>query len=204
MTTTKHSDKALKTLALLGTVPSDWKQTDIRWVDEVREVVREATCPVCYGARRVAVDPETKQPHVIPAEIASNFYRRESFLRAQKTTYISCENCVAKFGRHRGYSTGKVPALVKVTVYVGYPIWPEGTKFDSRFRSSETNRYCCQLCSKSLKSYQVPVVGRDSDGQVHGMWVGTDCAKKFLGGLQIRTPEVAKKKGLDVVMDEAA
>lgn len=204
MKTTSHSEKALKTLALLGTKPEDWKQTDIRWVYELRNVVRDVTCPVCFGERRVRIDRETGKPVEVPAEIANDFYKRQSFFAGKTFTYECCTRCVGTHGRNRGYSTGKIPGLVKMHVMVGYPIWPEGTKFDSRFREAATGRYCCHLCSKSLQSLQVPVVGRGADGQVHGMWVGTDCAKKFLMGLRFYVPQEVKKKGLDVVLDEAA
>ena len=72
-------------------------------------------------------------------------------------------------------------------MWVGKVLWPANTKMDSRFSTAQSARYCCELCSKSLTSsltsWRVPVVGVDPLGQTHGMWVGSDCAKKFLPGV---------------------
>lgn len=195
--TNKHSDKAMKTLEAMGTTATDWKQADIRWVVEKRMMMRPVTCPTCDGERRIYVMPDSEEEVVRPEGMLS--WQFQIFARENKFRERRCQTC---FSRKEGWSTGRVLGPKLVEVMVGYPVWPQGTRFDSRFRSAVTDRYCCELCSKSLKSYQVPCVGRGADGVAHGMWVGMDCAKKFLAGIQIYPPAEAKKRGLEVVMDE--
>jgi transposase-like protein len=187
-------------LTEVNTAPGDWKQADIRWVEEERTVLRPVNCPKCHGDRHVY----TLQGGTEIVEMPAHFYDRQDKIRNEKLVRRACHKCVATRGRYQGYATGKVLGEVKAMVMVGYPVWPAGVAFDSRFRRTETQRYCCELCSKSLMSFQVPAVGKSADGRSHGMWVGTDCAKKFLPGVHIYPPADAKKKGLDIVMDEAA
>jgi hypothetical protein len=80
-------------------------------------------------------------------------------------------------GRMRNIPRGTVRGLVERMVMVGYPQFPAGAKFDSRFVGRDA--YCCQLCGKTIeKSGRVPV---NTDGAApHAMWVGEDCARKFL------------------------
>ncbi len=95
----------------------------------------------------------------------------------------------------------KVTVMVKRMVHVGTPQWPVGTKFDARF-----NAGChCHLCNKVvLKTGKVPVVGTGADGVVHGMWVGCDCAKKFLPGTQtVKTPDGKKATAETAIINGA-
>jgi len=195
--TNKHSDKAMKTLEAMGTTATDWKQADIRWVVEERVMMQPVTCRTCDGRGRIYVKPDLEERVPRPEGMLS--WQFQLFAYENKLRERRCGSC---FSQKKGYSTGRVLGPKLVEVEVGYPVWPPGTRFDSRFSSRGTDRYCCELCSKSLKSYQVPVVGRGADGVAHGMWVGTDCAKKFLHGIHIMPPAEAKKKGLEVVMDE--
>jgi hypothetical protein len=102
--------------------------------------------------------------------------------------YGNCSNC--KNSRKRPvYSTGRAMIPQAQEVEVGYPIWPEGARFDSRFGGGCT----CGLCGKTiLKSNLVPVHAIGSDGRAHAMCVGSDCALKFLA---IKKPA---KKGVQI------
>lgn len=197
----KHSDKALTTLAAMNTQPADWKRADIRWVEEERMVMGDVTCPTCFGARHVFFDDAKK---VVPPPQTKDFPPTESWHKdydyyawekanreyrekAQKQSPHAwsagnCPTCKCTNTRARMYGncTGKVPGLVKRRMLVGYPVWPAGTKFDSRFNGGCS----CGLCNKTvLKSGLVPCVGTGViDGVTHGMWVGDTCARKFLPG----------------------
>lgn len=113
-----------------------------------------------------------------------------------KTGFLSttnrCLRCLfTGTGRKRGYSLGTVKGPVQKMVMVGRPKWPQGVKFDSRFHSG-----ChCGLCNKSINKF-VPVVAVDAAGVAHGMWVGEDCARKFLGAVE-KTVAPTKENQLD-------
>lgn len=85
---------------------------------------------------------------------------------------------------------GKVSGIVRTTVKVGYPQFPAGARFDSRFGGGMN----CALCNKLiLKSGRVPVHATGVDGVTHGMFVGEDCGKKFL--------DVKLKRDADSIME---
>jgi hypothetical protein len=48
---TPHSAKALATIRIMGTEPSQWSLTPIKWAKEEREVVGLVTCPTCRGSK---------------------------------------------------------------------------------------------------------------------------------------------------------
>ena len=52
---TKHSAKAMATLALMGTDPRQWRLTPIEWVEEERSVPGLVTCPTCRGRKFVRI-----------------------------------------------------------------------------------------------------------------------------------------------------
>lgn len=210
---TKHSDKAMKTLALMGTKPEDWKQCDIKWIEELRTVEGWVKCPVCEGSRYVLSKPDKYEIVTRPADVSPhdfiNSWRRERGLES-----VPCQNCQqwkrgGKWTCAGWVSTGKVRGLVSTKVWVGYPQWPAGTRFESRFAMSAQNRYCCELCSKTLHSLQIPCVAVRPDGDTAplGMWVGNDCAKKFLPGawthvyLNQKDKNGVKMKDTDFVME---
>lgn len=183
---TTHSDKALKTLATMGTVAGDWYIPEIDWVDEERMVPGLVTCPDCKGNKRVAKDAAGNP---LPWPSSSDYrawsdYNDAAREQAKKDTgraggweLTNCKRCHGKIGRYGYGSTGKVKALVKAIVRVGYVRWPVGVRFDSRFTTCSG----CQLCAKEIrKSWRVPVAAKGADGRVHGMWVGSDCGRKFL------------------------
>lgn len=156
---TSHSAKALATLSIMGTDPADWGLTPIDWVEEEREIEGLVRCPVCRGYKFVRFsDGQVVQPPSI-------------------RPYGNCPRCgVLK----RGWGIipqGKVKGRVLAKVKVGYPRFPPGTRFDSRFFGG----LHCNLCNKLvLKSRRVPVHAIGRDGVKHGMFVGEDCARKFL------------------------
>lgn len=193
----KHSDKGINTLKAMNTLPENWKLCPIKWVVEKRWVMVEGQCPTCGGHRFVPrvdgkvvnwtshTEKETKAEYaaVQAAQLVWN-----NLLESQNTRAVlhnawsigDCPDCLRKNSPY-GYRRGKamVPQLCDVTV--GYPQWPAGTKFDSRFGgSTESGHWSCALCSKEIiKSNLTPVIGQGPDGKWHGMWVGCDCAKKF-------------------------
>jgi hypothetical protein len=195
-----HSEKAMATLTEMGTVPSVWQLTTIKWVEEEREIMGEVTCPTCDGDRDVCRDADGKvipPPALVSCGVGADEaaerrrqYHGEAWEQARKQGRHSYGNCPTCRNR-KGYCTGRVKGLVREMVMVGYPQFPAGTKFDSRFSGG-----ChCHLCNKQiLKSWRVPVHGVGADGRVHGMWVGEDCAKKFLA--------VKVKRAADSIMED--
>lgn len=117
------------------------------------------------------------------------------------STSNRCERCrYIGPGRKSGYSLGTVKGPVQRMVMVGRPKWPTGTVFNSRFHSGCN----CGLCNKSINKF-VPVVAVDAAGQAHGMWVGEDCAKKFLSAVEkTKAPTKENKLDADAYVVEAA
>lgn len=208
-----HSDKALATMMAMGTTPDDWHLTPIKWVEEERDVPGQVTCPLCRGTKWVRYAPgsenlpERDRPVIpIPPHNDRNallHYQHAAQAEARgrasfyKNTFGNCPKCTVnkRGGKYTGgglYTTGKVPGLVRRKVLVGYPQWPKGVRFDSRFESGSH----CHLCNKLImKSWRVPVDATGVlDGKVHGMYVGEDCAKKFL--------HVKLKRDQDSVMED--
>jgi len=199
-----HSEKAVETLRQMGTAPGDWHLTPIKWVKELRVVVGLVTCPACDGHRWVRLDEHGR---AIPAPKVTASYAddyatylaqsraRDEYLRLareeenarRKFNYDALGNCQACARKKRGYrcSSGYVRGPVEMEVMVGYPQFPPGALFDSRFRGG-----ChCDLCNKLiLKSGRVPVDGVGADGVAHAMWVGEDCARKFLN-VKVKRPK---------------
>ncbi len=118
----------------------------------------------------------------------------------------NCPKCfksfrASKFRSARMGSDGKVWGSKEAELWVGYPQWPEGTDFDSRFGGSsvKSGGVACGLCNKTIiKSGTIPVWGKDADNKVHGMWVGSDCAKKFLA---VAKPPVLKNEENGRIID---
>lgn len=98
-------------------------------------------------------------------------------------------------GRASVHSCGRVLALVKKLMWVGYIQWPTGTQFGtSRFANSYgESRTHCELCAKGInRSNRVPLV-TIKDGQARAMWVGQDCARKFTGTMPLKPSTNPKK-----------
>lgn len=181
---TTHSDKAKETLRLLDCASSTWRFVEYRWVKEEREVLEEQQCPTCKGDR--AVIPGTPIPaypdylndkgsvykEKLEAYTAYNAKIREIVPNCWAAG--NCPTCIRKKFR----CTGRALVKVKRIVTVGYPIWPQGTRFDSRFQGGCT----CGLCGKTvLKSRLVPLLAEDSKGVTHAIFAGIDCTQKILG-----------------------
>ncbi len=175
---TKHSTKALDTLALMGTSPSQWHITPLEWIEEEREVDGLVRCPTCQGHKFVQIEDGRVVPP--PRDDPNMDYHRAATAaaRAANRPYGNCPTCAQP---KRGWGMipqGKVKGRVRALVKVGYPKFPPGTRFDSRFWGG----LHCNLCNKLiLKSNRVPVDATGEDGVTHGMFVGEDCARKFLG-----------------------
>lgn len=179
--TTPHSAKALATLALMGTTPTQWQLTPIEWVEEEREVPGMVTCPTCRGHKFVRIEGG----HVIPPPpndaghlVIRDYHQaaRHDAYKANKN-YGNCPTCGKQKRSWGMIPQGKIKGLVRTKVQVGYPKFPAGTRFDSRFRDG----LHCHLCNKLImKSHRVPVHATGDDGVTHGMFVGADCAQKFL------------------------
>ena len=74
---------------------------------------------------------------------------------------------------------------VPEVVITGKVEWPEDSDYNSRFSHLD-----CQVCGKNwIKSGLVPVIGQGDDGVWNRMWVGQDCAKRFLGFKQFTIQE---------------
>jgi len=175
----RHSAKALTTLARMGTKPSQWQLTPIEWVEEEREVPGLVRCPTCQGRKFVRIEGGEVIPRP-PANSPDSFvYDQEARRDAHRAhkLYGNCPTCGQK---KRGWGTipqGKIKGMVREKVEVGYPQFPPGTQFDSQYHGGHN----CNLCNKwIMKSGRVPVHATGDDGVTHGMFVGEDCARKFL------------------------
>lgn len=187
-----HSDKALKTIAAMGTTPEAWKLAPIKFVWEKHWIPGMVRCPDCLGGRYVKLDaagavippPDPKErgrgpafttPHAAYVEEARNLHRAA---HPDDRRRGNCSRCRStKRGWGYGDSTGEVPGMVEVEGWVGHVQWPKDTAFDSRFAHND-----CNLCAKRIPSREfVPVLGVDATGQAHGMWVGRDCGRRFFG-----------------------
>lgn len=188
---TTHSDKACKTLGLMGLNGiTDTKHADIEWTKAKRMVKGLVPCSVCQGLKATVKNADGS---LKPApkggwkdHAAAKAYLAEAAAQTERGNGMSrgtCQACKCSNSRARmyGWCTGTEVGMVEREVWVGKVLWPAGTLFDSRFSAGKTDRHCCELCSKTLQSWQVPVVGTDAAGVIHGFWTGTDCAKKFLG-----------------------
>lgn len=178
---TPHSAKALATIAQMGTAPAQWKLTPIDWVEEEREVMGMVPCPTCHGHKFVRiVDGQaiSPPPHSAGHEVNFDYSRaaRHDASKANKQ-FGNCPTCGKRKGGWGMIPQGKIKGLVRAKVMVGHPRFPPGTQFDSRYRDG----LHCHLCNKLvMKSHRVPVHATGGDGVTHGMFVGEDCAQKFL------------------------
>jgi hypothetical protein len=177
-----HSEKGLKTLTLLGTTPSDWGLVEIIWKREKVMVPMKVRCPTCYGIGEAHFELNGSLA-LNKIDSKNDFYKwndRQREIRALPKN--TCPTCPPMRGWRRHYGTGEITVMKEREVWVGYVQWELKTVFDSRFVIRDGR--VCQLCSKTIKSVWsglVPVHGKDTKGQIHGMWVGEDCARKFLG-----------------------
>ncbi len=165
-----HSDKAIATLTQMGAIDSTFTHTPIKWVREMRELEAKVYCPskCSFNGRNWTLNGEVA-PRQHSNDATYMAHPTNGWHKAQGHVWANCPTCKG---------VGKVDGVVNRMVMVGYPLWAEGTKFNSRFGG----RFSCNcgLCGKTIiKSNLVPVTANTPDGIV-GMWVGCDCAKKIL------------------------
>lgn len=176
---TAHSAKALTTLARMRTAPDQWGITPIDWVEEEREVAGLVPCPTCHGRKFVLLVDGQVVPR--PGNTPDSFSYDKDASRESRRSGKFYGNCPTCGVQKRGWGIipqGKVKGRVTSRVMVGYPRFPPGTVFDSQYAAGMR----CHLCNKTiLKSNRVPVHAVDDAGVTHGMFVGEDCARKFLG-----------------------
>jgi hypothetical protein len=188
-----HSSKAIKTIELMNTKPSDWGLVEIKYKREKRWVPEKRKCLFCWGngSCYVRKNGESHDFWIGPdgkRRACLSGFEREKDIKKYKLEIGTCSKC----------NGGSVIKWLKKLVWIGYPQWHKKTLFDSRFEDGfyqnkrwenatakgKTLKCVCALCSKSITgifSGLVPVTGKGADGKIHGMWVGEDCARKFFG-----------------------
>lgn len=200
-----HSEKGLKTISLMNTKPDDWGLTPIKWVKQKMMWPVEKECPACRGRGKCStyadgrVFDHSKVTKALQKKLKVSYlghFEMEAYKKKNGVDYRRCPKCPQKSARGFGpidVGTGKIIVMEETEVTVGYPIWPKGCLFDSRFEdalyytsrnSDKPVKHVCALCSKSITgrwSYTIPVNAKGADGKTHGMYVGEDCARKFLG-----------------------
>lgn len=187
----KHSLKGLKTIEAMGTAPGDWHLTPIKWSRVVMTVPTQVTCPSCRGHGQTNFEEDGSMAvNKIPTDDYHEW--REEAYRIRQLRKGKCPTCPPS-RKWPGLGTGTVTEYREQEVTLGTPVWAAGTLFDSRFAGQHRDSVrVCELCSKSITgvwSGRVPVQGRGSDGKIHGMWVGEDCARKVLGVEIVLTEE---------------
>jgi hypothetical protein len=179
------SDKVLRTLREMGTEGSAWSVPPTETQNEKRLVPTQVRCPVCEGGKYVIKDAAGRAIHRDdPNTPEARAARSAMHKRGDDGT---CPRCVNRVGR----PTGEVTELRERVVPVVYIRWPAGTLFDSRFIDG------CMACGKRNVENVVPMVAYDAAGRPHGMWVGVDCARKFLA---LSAAEIKRLTGGDTVL----
>ena len=161
----------------MNTTPGQWQLTPIDWVEEEREVPGLVRCPTCHGHKFVRIENGSRHPPPPINQRRASRYRNAAHRDASKANkpYGNCPTCGKQKGGWGMIPQGKIKGMVRAKVMVGYPKFPPGTRFDSRFAGG----LHCNLCNKLvMKSGRVPVHATGVDGVTHGMFVGEDCAQK--------------------------
>jgi len=213
----KHSEKALATLADMGTDGKDWYHPPVRWEMEKRWLLTEVSCPDCKRQNLyretyyAASDIETSsygpnKEHTVKSvrpgarayqwpeamrRTMHEYSSREamaSFVAVNGLVKMPCQWCTG--GRY-AQPTGLVKEPRLVDCNVGYLMWPEGAVEGSRFAITgqmSKSRWHCQLCAKGInKSLAVPLAHK-KDGKLLKMFVGSDCARKFTAVAKLAQP----------------
>jgi hypothetical protein len=186
------SDKVQVTVTAMGLDLSTMKVTDFRTVREERMVMSEVRCPTCKGNKFVT---RNEAGEVMRFDNINSVEAREArFAMKRRGDEGYCRTC-SNPRKQQGYPQGVVKKMVTKMVTVHYPIWPVGTKFDSRF-----DHHDCGACGKNgIVTGTVPMVGTDANGTVHGMYVGQDCAGKFFETAKDMVKQM--KKDADMVVE---
>ncbi|MDD5301482.1 MAG: hypothetical protein PHS14_00120 [Elusimicrobia bacterium] len=205
MTTTNHSAKGLETIERMGTQAKDWGLTPIKWEEKRVRMTVWVRCPTCrgnghvwkFGDKVVGTNDAAqkflgeKYPYGIERiakekggiDVTCPTCPEVSWTKCGRQAYSDDQDCFYADdgnGHRSNYRTanGLVKAEREVLRWVGTVLWAKGTKFDSRFGGGRH----CALCAKEIPSGRfVPVNGKDAKGEIHGMWIGEDCARKFFG-----------------------
>ncbi len=197
---TANSDRGLTTLEAMEVDPETVTMVFIKKVKEIHDVTANWLCDVCKGIGHMRVPQALADAHAVPVvqshgwndsvrDLQGNELGKVSYASTftwQNTCLVKCAGGCEKLKNVRGFGLraeayGKLETRpTEVTVY--YPQWTPGVKFDSRFRHGSSVHEQCHLCSKAIPSGRlVAVEGRDSKQKAHGLYIGTDCAKKFTG-----------------------
>ena len=156
--------------------------------DDTQILVIEEECQVCK-------DGEVDDRNVDPTVKAGHY------------PYVALGQTLTPNKRRMGFKAGPETRgrWVKNKTRCGEVAWPDNTdgtvaRLDSRF-----SHHDCMVCGKPyIKSGLVPVIAEDDDGVWHRMWVGQDCAKKFLGFMEfnIRADECKKCDASGTIVSE--
>jgi RecJ-like exonuclease len=150
-------------------------------------------CSTCHGDGRCYVNKKgfahnffKPEPKITRDTLSGEDYSKDIKKYSLKTD--TCPSC---------HGAGKRTIFIKEKVMAGYPQWHKKTIFDSRFHDhNRSNCQVCELCSKTITSVfskVVPVTGKGSNGVIHGMYVGQDCATKFFGIKNFKKNEIIAK-----------
>lgn len=205
-----HGRRALETFRQVGTEPTDWFHPAVNWVQEERLMMVPVDCPDCQGEKFVRHGPDGAvvpmpekahygQPGYYEASKARSDYhaaaRAETTSAERLSSWSSRGNCSRCLGRKHGElrSTGVVLGLRMRTIWIGYVVWPDGATIQNRFglRGTRSDAQCA-LCGKGIPSGILVPLAHDRGGINLGMWVGADCAKKF-----VRVAELKPDQGVN-------
>lgn len=170
-----HSEKGLQTLRLMGFASTEgWTTPPVRWDRVTRTLPTYEPCTTCHRLGQVA-DPDARAT-AGAAETPAERRRLEHAMRR-------CPTCAGTRRHQPECGTGEMLVWKPRVVLVGTILWPEGTRFDSRFGGGNQ----CGLCAKAITKF-CPVMARDPSGTWHGLFVGEDCLRSLLRGAEAGLP----------------
>ena len=192
---TGYSCNVMKKYIPSAEIEGDWVRNQVydKYNAKVNATLDRAILYQHYANHENVVDHEVARLKIWKGHDVGHVYDTALIL------YIKCPKCQAgktegmvrlkvrqdMTGRKVGFSAkvGTTGEWKKKPVTIGKVMWPKNdegdliTKFDSRF-----GHHDCMVCGKPhIKSGLVPVMAKDDEEEWHGMWVGQDCAKKFMG-----------------------
>src|SRR3990167_7328827 len=92
MAQAEHSEKGLETITKMGTVPTDWGLTEIKWVKELVKQMVWVECPVCDGLGiTFTINGKTMgKKAALKAVGAPEYGYWKSYLNAKTATESAC------------------------------------------------------------------------------------------------------------------